>query len=239
MPTLPQGAPAEVGLPLLVKAAAGGGGRGMRVVRDAAGLEDALRAASREAEAAFGDGTVFCERFLERPRHVEVQALADAHGHVHALGLRDCSVQRRHQKIVEETPPPGLPPGLALRLERSAVAFCTAIGYRGAGTAEFLVDGDDLYFLELNGRIQVEHPVTEEALGIDLVALQIEAAAGAPLAEVPAATRNTRSRPGCTRRIPAPSFPRPGRSPACACPRRCASTPESRKATRSARRTTR
>ena len=189
VPTLPQGTPAEVGLPLLVKAAGGGGGRGMRVVRDAAGLDDALRAASREAEAAFGDGTVFCERFLERPRHVEVQVLADAHGHVHALGLRDCSVQRRHQKIVEESPPPGLPPNLALRLERSAVAFCTAIGYRSAGTAEFLVDGDDLYFLELNGRIQVEHPVTEEALGIDLVALQIEAAAGVPLAEVPCGRR--------------------------------------------------
>ena len=184
VPTLPQGSPETVGLPLLVKAAAGGGGRGMRVVRAATELDDALLAASREAEAAFGDGTVFCERFLERPRHVEAQMLADAHGHVHALGLRDCSVQRRHQKIVEESPPPGLPPGLAARIGRAAVVFCTAIGYRGAGTVEFLVDGDDLFFLELNGRIQVEHPVTEEALGIDLVALQLEAAAGAPIAEV-------------------------------------------------------
>ncbi len=132
---------------------------------------------------------MFCERFLERPRHVEAQVLADAHGHVHALGLRDCSVQRRHQKIVEESPPPALSPGLAARIEQAAVDFCTAIGYRGAGTAEFLVDGDDLYFLELNGRIQVEHPVTEEALGIDLVELQLAAAAGAPIAEVPRSRR--------------------------------------------------
>jgi acetyl/propionyl-CoA carboxylase alpha subunit len=189
VPTLPQGSPETVGLPLLVKAAAGGGGRGMRVVRATAELDDALRSASREAEAAFGDGTVFCERFLERPRHVEAQMLADAHGHVYAVGLRDCSVQRRHQKIVEESPPPDLPPGLAERIEQAAVAFCTAIGYQGAGTAEFLVDGDDLYFLELNGRIQVEHPVTEEAIGIDLVALQLEVAAGASLAEAPRGLR--------------------------------------------------
>jgi len=182
VPTLPQGTPEEVGLPLLVKAAAGGGGRGMRVVRDPGGLDEALRAASREAEAAFGDGTVFCERYLERPRHVEVQVVADAHGHVLALGQRDCSVQRRHQKVVEESPPPNLAPGLAGRLEDAAVSFCTAIGYRSAGTAEFLVAGDEVYFLELNGRIQVEHPVTEEAFGIDLVALQLDVAAGASLA---------------------------------------------------------
>ena len=183
VPTLPQGTPQEVGLPLLVKASAGGGGRGMRVVRAAAELEEALASASREAEAAFGDGTVFCERYLERPRHVEAQIVGDAHGHVLALGLRDCSVQRRHQKVVEESPPPRLAASLADRLEQAAISFCRAIGYQGAGTAEFLVDGDDLYFLELNGRIQVEHPVTEEALGIDLVELQLHVAAGASLEE--------------------------------------------------------
>lgn len=190
VPTLPQGEPEEVGLPLLVKAAAGGGGRGMRIVRRADELEEALAAATREAAAAFGDGTVFCERYLERPRHVEVQLLADTHGNTHTLGLRDCSLQRRHQKLVEETPPPGLPPALVSRLERAAVAFCTAVAYRNAGTAEFLVDGDDVFFLELNGRIQVEHAVTEEALGIDLVELQLQVAAGMPLTSV---TRQTQA----------------------------------------------
>ncbi|MGZ8687856.1 MAG: ATP-binding protein, partial [Gaiellaceae bacterium] len=168
--------------PLLVKAAAGGGGRGMRIVRDEAELDEALRAAVREAEAAFGDGTVFCERYLERPRHVEVQVVADTAGHVLVLGQRDCSVQRRHQKVVEESPPPGLAAGIGERLEAAAVSFCTAIGYRGAGTAEFLVAADDIFFLELNGRIQVEHPVTEETFGVDLVALQLDVAAGGSLA---------------------------------------------------------
>jgi len=181
VPTLPQGRPEAVGFPLLVKAAAGGGGRGMRVVREPSGLEEALRSASREAEAAFGDGTVFCERYLERPRHVEVQVVADAHGHVLVLGQRDCSIQRRHQKVVEESPPPDLAPELLGRLEEAAVSFCAAIGYRSAGTAEFLVSGDDVYFLELNGRIQVEHPVTEEAYGVDLVALQLDVATGGSL----------------------------------------------------------
>ena len=165
------------GLPVLVKAAAGGGGRGMRIVHDPAELDDALAAAAREAEAAFGDGSVFCERYLERPRHVEVQLLADGGG-AFSLGLRDCSVQRRHQKVVEETPPPGLPPELLARIEAAAVAFADAIGYRNAGTAEFLVDGRELFFLELNGRIQVEHPVTEAVTGLDLVELQLRIASG-------------------------------------------------------------
>ena len=182
VPVTPSGSPDEVGVPLLVKAAAGGGGRGMRIVRDPADLDDALDAARREAEAAFGDGTVFCERDLERPRHVEVQLLADSHGGVVSLGQRDCSVQRRHQKVVEETPPPRLDPSVARTLDDAAVAFAHAIGYVGAGTAEFLVDGSEAFFLELNGRIQVEHPVTEEVTGLDLVEWQLRIATGERLA---------------------------------------------------------
>jgi acetyl/propionyl-CoA carboxylase alpha subunit len=150
----------------------------MRVVRDRAELDGALAAAAREAEAAFGDGKVFCERYLERPRHVEVQLLADAHGVVAAVGLRDCSVQRRHQKVVEESPPPGLPAAIFDLLADSAVVFARALGYRGAGTAEFLVSGHEIFFLELNARIQVEHPVTEELTGLDLVAWQLRIATG-------------------------------------------------------------
>ena len=173
VPTLPTGDPEELGYPLLVKAAAGGGGRGMRVVRDASELVEAMEAAAREAEAAFGDGTVYCERFLPRPRHVEVQLMGDRHGNVVALGERDCSVQRRHQKVIEESPPPRLPAGVRALLARHAVAFGEAIGYESAGTAEFLVDGDDVFFLELNGRIQVEHPVTEAVTQLDVVELQL------------------------------------------------------------------
>jgi acetyl/propionyl-CoA carboxylase alpha subunit len=181
VPVLPQGEPEEVGFPLVVKAAAGGGGRGMRVVRTNAELDDAIAAARREAEAAFGDGTVFCERFLERPRHVEAQLVGDADGHVVVLGERDCSVQRRHQKVVEESPAPRLSPETRHRLESAAAAFAAAVGYRNAGTAEFLVDGDDLFFLELNGRIQVEHPVTEATYATDLVSLQLSVAEREPL----------------------------------------------------------
>jgi acetyl/propionyl-CoA carboxylase alpha subunit len=181
VPVLPQGEPDEIGFPLVIKAAAGGGGRGMRVVRSSSELQDALAAARREAEAAFGDATVFCERFLERPRHVEVQLVGDAVGHVVVLGERDCSVQRRHQKIVEESPAPALTAETRNRLEVAAESFAAATGYRNAGTAEFLVDGGDVYFLELNARIQVEHPVTEEVYGTDLVALQLRVAEGESL----------------------------------------------------------
>ena len=184
VPTLPTGDPEELGYPLLVKAAAGGGGRGMRVVREASELGEAMVSAAREAEAAFGDGTVYCERFLPRPRHVEVQLMGDRHGNVVALGERDCSVQRRHQKVIEESPPPRLPAGVLAHLARHAVAFGEAIGYESAGTAEFLVDGDDVFFLELNGRIQVEHPVTEAVTQLDVVELQLTVADGGSLADL-------------------------------------------------------
>ncbi|MES1248740.1 MAG: biotin/lipoyl-containing protein, partial [Actinomycetota bacterium] len=178
VPVLPSGTPEQIGFPLLVKAAAGGGGRGMRVVREAAGLEDAVDAARREAAAAFGDDTVFFERFLERPRHVEIQVLADTHGTVIALGERECSIQRRHQKVLEESPSAGVDPELRARMSDAAVAFARAIGYVSAGTAEFVLDGRDFYFLELNARIQVEHPVTELVTGRDLVREQLRIARG-------------------------------------------------------------
>ena len=185
VPVVSEGAPEEVGFPLMVKAAAGGGGRGMRVVREPGELEEALAAAKREAKAAFGDERVFCERYVERPRHIEIQLLGDAHGTVVALGERECSVQRRHQKVLEEAPSPALDPELRARMSDAAVAFARAIGYRSAGTAEFMLDGRDFWFLELNGRIQVEHPVTELVSGSDLVVEQIRIAQGEPLTAEP------------------------------------------------------
>ncbi|SCZ14481.1 propionyl-CoA carboxylase alpha chain [Streptomyces sp. 136MFCol5.1] len=173
-------------LPLLLKAAAGGGGRGMRVVRELGALSDEMAAATAEAASAFGDGEVFAEPYVERGRHVEVQIMADAHGTVWALGTRDCSLQRRHQKVIEEAPAPGLDDGLRTRLHDAATAAARAVGYRGAGTVEFLVTADGRpYFLEMNTRLQVEHPVTEAVFGLDLVALQLSLAEGEPLPTTP------------------------------------------------------
>ncbi|MFJ4825375.1 biotin carboxylase N-terminal domain-containing protein [Streptomyces bacillaris] len=169
-------------LPLLLKAASGGGGRGMRIVRELDALGGELLAAAAEAASAFGDGEVFAEPYVERGRHVEVQVMADAYDTVWALGTRDCSLQRRHQKVIEEAPAPGLDDGLRARLHDAAVAAARAVGYRGAGTVEFLVSAEGRpYFLEMNTRLQVEHPVTEAVFGVDLVALQLRVAEGEPL----------------------------------------------------------
>ncbi|MFI6983763.1 acetyl/propionyl/methylcrotonyl-CoA carboxylase subunit alpha [Embleya sp. NPDC050154] len=170
-----------IGFPLIVKAVAGGGGRGMAVVPDAGALLPTFRATRATAQAAFGDNRVYLEQYLAGARHIEIQILADAHGNVVHLGERDCSVQRRHQKLVEESPAPRLPAELAERLAAHAVAGARAVGYRGAGTFEFLVRGEDAAFIEVNSRIQVEHPVTETVTGIDIVREQLLIAAGRPL----------------------------------------------------------
>ena len=168
----------DIGYPVLIKAAAGGGGRGMRVVNSEAALPNAVLMTRAEATAAFGDGTVYMEKFLDNPRHIEIQVLADSHGNAVHLGERDCSMQRRHQKVIEEAPAPGITERVRRRLGARCAAACKAIDYRGLGTFEFLYQDGDFFFIEMNTRVQVEHPVTELVTGIDLVKTQILVAAG-------------------------------------------------------------
>ncbi|MEL6211216.1 MAG: carbamoyl-phosphate synthase subunit L, partial [Pseudomonadota bacterium] len=177
----------EVGYPLLIKAVAGGGGRGIRLVEGPAAFGDALESALREAESAFGDGRVMLEKLVQQPRHIEVQVFGDADGNVIHLHERDCSLQRRRQKVVEEAPAPGMPEDVRAAMTGAAVELAKAVGYQNAGTVEFIVDGsrplarDSFWFLEMNTRLQVEHPATEAVTGLDLVALQLRVAAGQPL----------------------------------------------------------
>ena len=168
----------RIGYPVIIKASAGGGGRGMRVVRDPKNLIQAISITQAEATSAFGDGTVYMEKFLTAPRHVEIQVLADGHGHAVHLGDRDCSLQRRHQKVLEEAPAPGIPNSIRQKIYDSCVAACHEIGYLGAGTFEFLFEDDNFYFIEMNTRVQVEHPVSEMITGIDIVKEQLRIAGG-------------------------------------------------------------
>ncbi|HLH48759.1 MAG TPA: biotin carboxylase N-terminal domain-containing protein [Roseiarcus sp.] len=172
----------RIGFPALIKASAGGGGRGMVIARDAASLREGFVRASAEAKEAFGDGTLFLERYVERARHVEVQVMGLGDGRVLHFGERDCSMQRRYQKMIEEAPAAALPPATRRRLHEAATTLLASIGYRNAGTVEFLydVERDDFYFMEVNARIQVEHPVSEMICGVDLIRLQLEIAGGAP-----------------------------------------------------------
>ncbi len=222
VPVVPTGEPEELGLPLIVKAAAGGGGRGMRVVRAAGELEEALAAARREAKAAFGDDRLFCERYVERPRHVEIQVLADSHGDVRSLGERDCSIQRRHQKVLEESPSPAVDESLRAALGEAGVAFARAIGYEGAGTAEFMLDGR-------------ERSSSRASTSCRRKCALPRASRSTRVANRAA----TRSRCACTRRIHARSSRRRAASSACVSQTASASTPASKKATRSASPTTR
>lgn len=171
----------EIGYPIIIKASGGGGGRGMREVHSEAHLINAIALTKSEAKSLFGNGMVYMEKFLQNPRHIEFQVLADQHGNAVHLGERDCSMQRRHQKVVEEAPAPGISPELRARMGKICADACVRIGYRGAGTFEFLYQEGEFYFIEMNTRIQVEHTITEQITGIDLVAEQIKIAAGEPL----------------------------------------------------------
>jgi acetyl-CoA carboxylase biotin carboxylase subunit len=168
----------SIGYPVIIKAAAGGGGRGMRVVHSDAALPNAVTLTRSEAQAAFGDSTVYMEKYLEHPRHIEFQVLADGHGNVVHLFDRDCSMQRRHQKVIEEAPAPGIPEELRMQMGARVVRACQEIGYRSAGTFEFLYENNEFYFIEMNTRVQVEHPVTEMITGVDIVKEQLRIAAG-------------------------------------------------------------
>ena len=238
VPVLVSGTAEEIGFPLVVKAAAGGGGRGMRLVRSPDELESALEAAGREAAAAFGDPTLYLERWLERPRHVEIQLLVDAHGTYVSLGERECSIQRRHQKLLEESPSLAVDEALRDRLRDAAVAIAREAGYVGAGTAEFLLGTDGFFFLELNARIQVEHPVTELVTGLDLVEQQLRVAAGEPLGPVPVPSGQP-SRRASMQSIRSRSCPSRAGSSGSPCPKMSASTRASTPATASRPATTR
>ena len=177
----------EIGYPVIIKATAGGGGRGMRIVREHGEFENAFRTASHEAEKAFGNPSGYIEKYLEEPRHIEIQVMGDRHGNVVHFGERDCSIQRRHQKLVEESPSPAITPEIREAMGSAAVKGAKSVDYVGAGTMEFLLDKNkNFYFMEMNTRIQVEHPVTEEVLGIDLLKMQIEVAAGERVKKVKA-----------------------------------------------------
>ncbi len=171
----------KIGYPVIIKASGGGGGRGMRVVNSEAALLAAIATTKAEAGAAFGNDVVYMEKFLENPRHVEIQVLADTHGNAIHLGERDCSMQRRHQKVVEEAPAPGITEEVRARIGQRCADACIEIGYRGAGTFEFLYEDGEFYFIEMNTRVQVEHPVTEMVTGVDIVKEQLRIAAGLPL----------------------------------------------------------
>ncbi|MBB6519749.1 acetyl-CoA carboxylase biotin carboxylase subunit [Pseudoteredinibacter isoporae] len=171
----------DVGYPVIIKAAAGGGGRGMRVVHEEEELIQSIAITKAEAKAAFGDDTVYMEKFLQNPRHVEIQVMSDGQGGAIHLGDRDCSLQRRHQKVLEEAPAPGIPDDVRAEVQQSCVNACIEIGYRGAGTFEFLYEDGRFYFIEMNTRIQVEHPVTEMVTGVDLIKEQIRVCCGEPL----------------------------------------------------------
>ncbi len=171
----------SIGFPVLIKAASGGGGRGMKVAKDRESLAEAVNTAQTEAAAAFGDGTVYMERYLQKPRHIEIQVIADSHGNVCHLGERDCSLQRRHQKVLEEAPSPVIDDAARAKIGQTVVEAIRKIGYLGVGTIEFLYEGGEFFFIEMNTRLQVEHPVTEMIYGVDLVREQIRIAAGLPL----------------------------------------------------------
>ena len=171
----------EIGYPVIIKAAAGGGGRGMRVVQNEAALLKAIHVTQTEAKSFFGDGTVYLEKFLENPRHVEIQVIGDGKGEAICLGDRDCSLQRRHQKVIEEAPAPGIPDEVRAAIAKTCILACENMRYRGAGTLEFLYEDERFYFIEMNTRVQVEHPVTEMVTGIDIVKEQLRVASGLPL----------------------------------------------------------
>jgi acetyl-CoA carboxylase biotin carboxylase subunit len=172
---------AEIGYPVILKATAGGGGRGMRIVRDEPSLEALFNMASAEAAAAFGNPGLYLEKYFENPRHIEIQLLGDSHGNIVALGERECSIQRKHQKLIEESPSPAITPDIRKKMAEAAIKGAKAVNYESAGTIEFLFDSGRFFFMEMNTRIQVEHPVTEAVFGVDLVKKQIEVAAGAKI----------------------------------------------------------